>query len=310
VKYTRNGEQNIDESRESPSLSLLEDERWGAKSRKRGGFGTMLTHGWNIALGAAAALVLGVSGAAANGLKDRYQVAPDAKAWVAFSGFDAVKDASYAFQGIILSANRDISRDGVVFRLYGSHTDYEYDTEGVPGGRVDGDAWQGDAMVGYKISRGLWWAAGYIGVDYQDHDLTPDDLENPVSGSEVGFKVAADVATLRQGTPLYFALNGQYSTAFDSYWARARVGINHNRFTFGPEGLAMGNDAFDAQRVGAFLTFDVELSRSMPVEITLSGGYQFVSESDDNGGGISDGGAIGSGGGEGAYGGVVFLFVF
>lgn len=243
------------------------------------------------------------SAAAGGSLKDGYGPAyDDSKAWVLFSGFDAVKDANYAFQGLIYSFNRDIGRDGFVVRLYGSHVDYEYDSGGT---RTDGDGWQGDVMIGYKISRGHWWAAGYIGVDYQDHDLTPDDPANPVRGSEVGFKVAADIATLRQGTPIYFGLSGQYSTAFDSYWARARVGLNRDRFTFGPEAIALGSDSFDAHRIGGFLTFDLNLAPRMPIEVTLSGGYQFL---DGNGSGGGFGG--GSGGGEGVYGGIVFVTVF
>jgi hypothetical protein len=256
-------------------------------------------------LGALVGVVLGVGGAAAGGLKDDYSAAGGTKGWVAFSGFDVVQDASYMFQGVVVSFNRDIGRDGFLLRVYGGHVDYQYDDVSVTGGEIDGDGWQGDVMIGYKIGRGHLWAAAYLGVDYQDHDLTPDDLDNPVRGSEVGFKAAADIATLRQGTPLYFALSGQYSTAFDSYWTRARVGLNHSRFTFGPEGIAMGNDAFDAQRVGGFLTFDLNLAPTMPIEVTLSGGYQFLSDS--NGGG---GDAVGSGGGEGAYGGMSFVVVF
>ena len=253
--------------------------------------------------GALAGLAFSAGSATANGLKDGYAPAYDTKAWVLFSGFDAVEDANYSFQGLIYSFNRDIGRDGFVLRLYGSHVDYEYDTVAVPGGVVDGDGWQGDAMIGYKVSRGHLWAAGYIGIDYQDHDLTPNDPFNPVNRSEVGFKVVADVATLRHGTPLYFGLSGQYSTAFDSYWARARAGLNRDRFTFGPEAIALGSDSFDAQRVGGFLTFDLNLVPRMPIEVTLSGGYQFL---DDNGGGFRGG----SGGGEGAYGGIVFVSVF
>lgn len=256
---------------------------------------------------ALAGLALSMGSAAANGLKDGYAPVQDTKAWVLFSGFDAVEDASYSFQGVIYSFNRDISRDGFVLRVYGSHVDYEYQTVAVPGGVVDGDGWQGDVMIGYKVSRGHWWAAGYLGVDYQDHDLTPNDPFNPVNGSEVGFKVAADVATLRHGTPLYFGLSGQYSTAFDSYWARARVGLNHDRFTFGPEAIALGSDSFDAHRLGGFVTFDLNLSPRMPIEVTLSAGYQFL---DDNGGGGGGNFGTGSGGGEGVYGGIVFVTVF
>jgi hypothetical protein len=264
-----------------------------------------------VGYGFAAALVASAistgaafAGGSVNGgsVKDDYfGPAPGTKAFVLFSGFDMVEDASYSFQGLVVALNRDIGKDGFLLRLYGSHTDYEYDTVGVPGGRVDGDAWQGDAMIGYKISRGNIWAAAYIGVDYQDHDLTPDDTANPVRGSEVGFKVAADVASLREGSPLYFSLGGQYSTAFDSYWARGRVGLNRGHMTFGPEFIAMGNDAFDAQRAGGFVMFDVNLVPNMPIEVTLSGGYQFLDDSS---------GTTFGGGGEGAYGGITFVTLF
>ena len=252
--------------------------------------------------GALLASAVSIGAASAGGsVKDDFGPAPGTKAWVLFSGFDMVTDASYSFQGLVVALNRDIGKDGFVLRLYGSHVDYEYDTVAVPNGKVDGDGWQGDAMIGYKISRGHIWAAAYIGVDYQSYDLTPDDLSSPVRGSEVGFKVAADVATLRTGSPLYFSLSGLYSTAFDSYWARARVGLNQGHMTFGPEAIAMGNDGFDAQRLGAFVMFDVSLVPNMPIEVTLSGGYQFL---DDNNGGNF------GGGGEGAYGGIVFTTVF
>lgn len=259
--------------------------------------------------GALVASAISISTAFAGGsvgggsVKDDYfGPAPGTKAFVLFSGFDMVTDASYSFQGLIVALNRDISKDGFLLRLYGSHTDYEYDTAAVPNGKVDGDAWQGDAMIGYKVSRGNIWAAAFIGIDYQDHDLTPDDPANPVRGSEVGFKVAADIASLRTGSPLYFSLSGQYSTAFDSYWARGRLGLNRGHMTFGPEVLAMGSDSFDAQRVGGFLMFDVSLVPNMPIEVTLSGGYQFLDD--------SNGTSFGGGGGEGAYGGIVFTTLF
>jgi hypothetical protein len=47
----------------------------------------------------------------------------------------------------------------------------------------------------------------------------------------------------------------------------------------------------------------------MPIEVTLSGGYQFIGD-DNNGNGANGNGAFGSGGGEGVYGGIVFVTVF
>ncbi|HEU0160238.1 MAG TPA: cellulose biosynthesis protein BcsS, partial [Hyphomicrobiaceae bacterium] len=96
--------------------------------------------------------------------------------------------------------------------------------------------------------------------------------------------------------PYYFALEGNYSTAFNSYWARARVGWHRGRFIFGPEASVVGDEDFDAQRVGGFVRFDLPLAPFRPIEVTLSAGHQFVSGNNNNGatGGI--------GGSEGTYG--------
>lgn len=245
---------------------------------------------------------MGLTGAAAGGAKDYGAPPDDAKAWVFFSGVDAAKDSYYTYQGVVVALNRDIGKDGFVLRLYGSHVDYQYDTTNGVGAplKIDGDGWQGDAMIGYKISRGHWWASAMVGIDWQSHGLTPFDPGSLVRGTEVGFKTALDFATLRDKGPIYLAASGNYSTAFDSYWARGRIGGNLGRITIGPEAIALGNDAFDAHRFGGFAIFDLPLSRTFSLEVTLSGGYQFV---DGNGGG-------GSGGGEGAYFGIGVSSVF
>ena len=247
----------------------------------------------------------GTNGATAGGLNDTVPLDPAAKSVVLFSGFDVANDAQYVYSGAIVALNRDIGRDGFVLRVYGGHADYQYLNDTVD---TDGDGWQGDVMIGYKRSWGRIWAAAFIGIDYQNQQLTPDDISNPARGTEIGFKVAADMATLRTEGPLYFSLSGNYSTAFESYWARARVGANMHRVTIGPEFVALGNVGFDATRVGGFLTFDLPVTPNLPLEVTLSGGYQFVGGSDDSSGGAGTGG--GAGGGEGAYFGLSVSSVF
>jgi hypothetical protein len=154
-------------------------------------------------------------------------------------------------------------------------------------------------MLGYLFHRGDMDGGIYAGVDYQNYKLSPDDPTSAVRGTEWGFKVAGDVSTSREGER-YFSLAGSYSTAFDSYWARVRTGFNRSRYTFGAEASAFGSEDFDGQRLGAFLTFDVNLRpNSNPIEVTLSGGHQFVSDS----GGTT-------GGGQGLYGSIVFSSSF
>ena len=218
-----------------------------------------------------AALAMGGQAAADGSRKAKAQPAQDTASGIWFGGFDAAKDATYSFDGVIVAFNRDISKDGWALRAYGSRVDFDQEPTG------DGRGWQGDVMLGYLFHRMGYSGGIYAGADYENYKLSPDDLNSPVRGTEWGFKVAGDVAT-SDDRPLHLSFAGSYSTAFDSYWTRARVGHNRNRIIYGIEGQAFGNEDYNAQRLGGFLTFDFPLRPSMPIEVTLSAGYQFVNE--------------------------------
>ena len=84
--------------------------------------------------------------------------------------------------------------------------------------------------------------------------------------------------------------------------------MNLGRFIIGPEAGADGNEGYDAQRLGAFAMFKLDMFGTRnPAELTIHGGYQFVDEEDNNAGG-----GIGAtrAGGEGAFGGSTIKFVF
>jgi hypothetical protein len=215
-----------------------------------------------------------------------------------FLGYDYVRGAHYGYSGGIVALNGDLSRNGFVLRLYGSRVDYELSPFG------DGRGYQADLMLGYRVSTRRIEGGLYIGADYQDYRLSPDDPTAEVRGTEWGFKVVADLATVREGTPFYFGLEGEYSTSFQTYWARGRAGLNMRGFTLGPEVIALGDLDFDAQRVGGFIITDLKLfPRSPPMELSLHVGHQFIAG--------SDGGVAGTvGGREGTYAGIELTFVF
>jgi hypothetical protein len=217
---------------------------------------------------------------------------------VFFSGFDVVKDSRYFYDGVIVALNGDMGRDGFFLRGYASYDRFDRN----PG---DGKQYQADVALGYMFSRGKIDYDFYAGVDYQNVRLQhPDDPTAEVRGTEWGFKVGAGIETEKE-LPYYFSLQGNYSTAFNSYWARARIGLHRDRFTFGPEASVVGDEDFDAQRVGGFVTFDVKVPQFRPVEVTLSAGHQFVSGSNNN---DANGGGIG--GSSGTYGLVNFSVTF
>lgn len=98
------------------------------------------------------------------------------------------------------------------------------------------------------------------------------------------------------------ALYVDYSTAFDSYHALARVGYDFGYFALGPEGWVLGDGSGDAQRLGGFLKFDFPELGTFYGELLLSAGYQFVNGSDND--------MSGNFGEEGAYATINFKTAF
>jgi hypothetical protein len=224
----------------------------------------------------------------------------DQPTWIAtYTGADFAKDSFYSYSGAVVSLQRDLSRSGFVFHGFAGYGSYEY---GSSLGTIDGDVTQLAAMLGY-----LWVRPGaafglYIGADYTDHDLTPSDPFNNVKGDEIGARIGADLRLIGPGH--YFSLEGYYSTGFDTYWSRVRAGLNVGRFIIGPEAGALGNEGFDAQRLGGFVMFKLDMFGTRnPAELTLNAGYQFLSGDDDSF-------SASSAGGEGAYAGFNLGFSF
>ena len=148
---------------------------------------------------------------------------------------------------------------------------YEYKNPGVAGGRVDADLVALDASIGYQVFIDYLRLSGYIGIAYEDNDLSPNDPGNSTRNGEVGVKLQGEVASVGLA-PWSWAAMASYGSANNSYWARLRIGHNFDQFTIGPEGLLMGNDEYDGQRIGAFVT----LPRIGVFSLSLSGGYADV----------------------------------
>ena len=215
----------------------------------------------------------------------------DNPGYVLFSGGEVVKNSWEAYDGGIFALNRNITTNGVLLRVMGSYGKYTYDP-----GDHDGRMLQGDVMLGYQWVTPDRHFALYAGVNSINHHISPIDPTNPVSGSDTGFKVAMELESNRS-LPFYYALEGSYSTAFDTYYALGRLGMNRNGLIIGPEAWALGDETGNAERLGAFLTFNTNLFRNNYSEVTLSAGYQWV-DRDTNGGLIDCGTFFGS---EGAY---------
>lgn len=201
---------------------------------------------------------------------------------VAVSGIEVTKGGWESYSGAYYAFNRDFDSDGVIVRAIGIAGAYDHSAFGAS---VDSDYWQGDVMIGYQWVRGGFDFSVMVGAEYQKHRGTIIDPGSIIllppatvfrgSNDEFGFKIAADLeSNWRSNSPIYTALAGSYSTAFDTYEALGRIGYNFGAFTFGPEVWALGDEAGDAQRVGGFLKFDREMGTTASV-LSVSAGYQF-----------------------------------
>jgi opacity protein-like surface antigen len=226
---------------------------------------------------------------------------PESLKVASYTGVDVSNGAWALYSGTVFALNGDFARPGWVLRSQGVYAEYDY-TVGAPGTTFDVEDSSIDGMIGYMNYFGSVSAIVYVGLEVRDVDISPDDLTNEVRGTETGFKVAFEIATEGEG-PLYYSLDGSYSTAFDSLYGQARIGYNAQKYIVGPEVSYYSDEGDWSARVGGFAKFPFTL-RGMPSELSVSGGYQFVDE--------EDGGGVGGtrAGGEGAYGGTMFKFLF
>ena len=184
-----------------------------------------------------------------------------------FAGVSGNEDSTFGYIGGIQALNGDIAKQGILLRGMLSYGQYDYDTIAVAGGNVDGKAIGAELGVGYQwVNPGSRFSI-YGGIDHQDHDLSPNDPSNSVSGAETGAAVQAEIETL--GAPWYGGLIGKYSTAYDSYWVRGRVGYAFGSLTVGPEVVLAGNEEYEETRYGLFLNLPVSKSLSL----SLSAGH-------------------------------------
>src|SRR5262245_32739627 len=125
--------------------------------------------------------------ASADGLKDNGVGEPKSRGeWL--SGVDYRKDTQEYFSGITVAFNGDMDRNGFALRVMGLRENFDLD----PG---HGVSWQGDVMLGYLFNRQHLAGGIFVGFDWQNVRLKPDDPSATVRGTETGVKVAGWVET-------------------------------------------------------------------------------------------------------------------
>jgi hypothetical protein len=188
------------------------------------------------------------------------------------SGGDFTLNSRSGYAGGVWAPGGDLDADGFRVKALGGYGAYAYDsTLDLAGGAVP---WRfvgryvfGDLMGGWQKRRGEWTAKVYVGVQYIEHSISPDDPDNDVKGTRWGARGQLELWR-NLGTRHWFSFDASYATAFGDYWTLARAGRRMSRrWSLGIEGGGLGNEDYNAGRGGAFLRY-----HKGNMEITLSGG--------------------------------------
>lgn len=188
--------------------------------------------------------------------------------WVAFTGFDGSKDSYSAWAGALIAPFDDLGTSGMRVLIVGEGGAYSYP---VTGGSIDGIMTGGSLLAGYGFEGDNYSINLLAGGNAANHMLSAIDTTNLVQGTAFGVKGHADARVNPTPATLVYG-EGEYSTAFRTYLANAKFGIQVpgiDGLFFGPEVSVLGDRHSNQWRVGAHLTeFTVG-----PLQVALAAGY-------------------------------------
>jgi hypothetical protein len=219
----------------------------------------------------------------------------DVNSSVVWLGGDFKNDVAAGNIGGIYAFSGNLDASGWLVRGQFSYVGYDFNTTLSASGTANGRFSEGSGALGYQVVGGGWVASGFVGVDGQNYNIDPPAAATAGVGDKAGAIFFGRIATMG-GAPYPISIDGDYSTANDSFWVRGRTGVKFTSITVGPEIIGLGNVAFDEVRAGGYVSFD--LSRSMILQADL--GYANATRGENSSAGR---------GGSGAYGGVTLVFL-
>lgn len=182
-------------------------------------------------------------------------------------GVDAREKSAYGYVGLVHNFRENVLDDGLLARVVAYGGRYKYSTPAVVGGEVRADYSALEALLGYQKVFTSFAVRGYLGAEYEGHQLSPQNSFDGNHGGHLGAKVRFDIES-DFAAPEYYNLIATYGTARDRYWARGRVGHDFSGYVVGPEVIASGDRAADEERFGVFLN----VRTLLPAMLSISAG--------------------------------------
>lgn len=211
-----------------------------------------------------------------------------------WAGISVKNETAAGYAGGVWSPAGNLDENGLLLRAQILYVASDYKTGLSPTGKAASKLVGGSASIGYQWVGDGATVSLFGGIDFQDRDVNPSVADNGKLDDDIGFIFTGRLAT--NGDTMYPAsIEGTYSTANDTYWTRARIGVKRDTITFGPEIAALGNSDYNALQAGAHVSF--ELDKTI---LQFNAGYNFSEKS----------GSASSSGDDSAYAGATIVFLF
>lgn len=185
-----------------------------------------------------------------------------------FWGVDVSKYGASGWAGALIAPRNDLDKSGPRVWFSGETGAYKFFDSG---DAFKGNYQSGDVLVGYGFEGEDYSINALAGVNAINHTVTPLDPQDPVRGTRAGFKVRGDAYwTPTEQTMAYGEY--EYSTAFRTYWASQKVGIDvtdGKKIYIGPQVMFLGDQEDSQWRVGAHIS-NLKFG---DVQIDISAGY-------------------------------------
>lgn len=190
----------------------------------------------------------------------------EAQTGIALAGVEAGNNTASAYLGTVLPIPGSSLGKGWVQRYWLDYTAYPY--EKAPGEEIDAEVAAFEAALGYQGSSATGWWAVYLGAQYSDTQLSPDDPSNDEQGSDFNAKLQIEGETQLSRD---WRINGiaSHLVGESSFWTRVRLQTAlDNRLLIGPELIAQGDPNYRLIKFGVFVG-NIELGRDVAMTVKL-----------------------------------------
>lgn len=185
-----------------------------------------------VAAATVLAAVLGVAAEPAPVVGE--QAGDEGARFLFFAVSDLWRQGGFLHGGVIWSP-AGLDRDGFALKVMTGGGEYRYQSGALGNAQVTGRMIAATILPGWRFRRDSLIVTVFVGLDYQDHRLSPNDPSAGLRGSYLGARTA--IEAWYEPTPAtMIAADASLSTIGPSYSARAAFGWKVlERFYIGPE---------------------------------------------------------------------------